>query len=123
MKIGLTALTLRAACVLGVFFVKKKESRLRLIVDCRKAKLCSLLRHLLNCCLEMYPRVLKSMPLVLSTRSLLACITGVPMLSTAFTGCVSLEKFAMFSGGERVSNKYLKMTEIEEMKISPHQTL
>ena len=35
MKIGLTALTLRPACVLGVFFVKKKENRLRLIVDCR----------------------------------------------------------------------------------------
>ena len=34
MKIGLTALTLRPACVLGVFFVK---NRLRLIVDCRKA--------------------------------------------------------------------------------------
>ena len=37
MKIGLTALTLRPACVLGVFFVKKKENRLWLIVDCRKA--------------------------------------------------------------------------------------
>ena len=36
MKIGLTALTLRPACVLGVFFVKK-ENRLWLIVDCRKA--------------------------------------------------------------------------------------
>ena len=37
MKIGLTALTLRPACVLGVLFVKKKENRFRLIVDCRKA--------------------------------------------------------------------------------------
>ena len=37
MKIGLTALTLRPACVLGVFFVKNKENRFRLIVDCRKA--------------------------------------------------------------------------------------
>ena len=37
MKIGLIALTLRPACMLGVFFVKKKEDRLRLIVDCRKA--------------------------------------------------------------------------------------
>ena len=36
MKIGLTALTLRPACVLGVYFVKKKENRLRCIVDCRK---------------------------------------------------------------------------------------
>ena len=33
MKIGLIA----PACVLGVFFVMKKENRLRLIVDCRKA--------------------------------------------------------------------------------------
>ena len=37
MKIGLTALTLRPACVLGVFFVKEKGDRLRLIADCRKA--------------------------------------------------------------------------------------
>ena len=37
MKIGLTALTLRPACVLDGFFVKKKENRLRLIVDCRTA--------------------------------------------------------------------------------------
>ena len=37
MKTGLTALTLRPACVLGVFFVKKKGDRLLLIVDCRKA--------------------------------------------------------------------------------------
>ena len=37
MNIGLTALTLRPSCVLGVFFVKKKENRLRLFVDCRKA--------------------------------------------------------------------------------------
>ena len=37
MKIGLTALTLRPACLIGVLFVKKKENRLRLIVDCREA--------------------------------------------------------------------------------------
>ena len=36
MKIGLTALTLRPACVLGVSVVRK-ENRLRLIVDRRKA--------------------------------------------------------------------------------------
>ena len=37
MSIGLTALTLRPAFVLGVFFVKKNGDRFRLIVDCWKA--------------------------------------------------------------------------------------
>ena len=37
MKIGLTALTLRPACVLGVFHVKETENRLSLTVDCHKA--------------------------------------------------------------------------------------
>ena len=37
MKIGLTALTLQPACVVGVLFVKKKGNRLRLVIDCRQA--------------------------------------------------------------------------------------
>ena len=43
MEILLTALTLRPACVLGVFYVTEKENRLRLTVDCRRANaLCAL---------------------------------------------------------------------------------
>ena len=37
MKIGLTAVTCRPACVPSVFTAKKKENRFRLIVDCRTA--------------------------------------------------------------------------------------
>ena len=51
---------LRPACVLGFFFVKKKENRFRLDVDCRKALACSLLRRLWSCCLETDCRVLMS---------------------------------------------------------------
>ena len=47
MKIGLTALTLGPACVLGVFFVKK-ENRFRVIVDCRKANALVVLPPLLE---------------------------------------------------------------------------
>ena len=49
MKIGLTTVTLRPACVLGVFFVKKKGDRLRLTVDCREA---NALFARPPCCLE-----------------------------------------------------------------------
>ena len=70
--------------------MKKKENRLQFIVDCPKRTLCLLLRH----------RVLKLIPLALSMGSPLACITGGLMLPTASTGCVSLERFAIFSVGQ-----------------------
>ena len=92
MKIGNTALTLRPACVIGVFFMKKKENRLRGIVDCRKAN--ALFAPPPS--VELLCGVSKSTPLVLSTENLLHHTTGVVMLQTVFTGCVSLARFAIF---------------------------
>ena len=83
----------RPACVLGVFFVKK-ENRLRLIVDCLFPP------PSVSCYLETGCRVSKSTLLVLPTESLLDCTSGALTLSTAFTGCVSLERFAIFSVAE-----------------------
>ena len=122
MKIGLTALTLRPACVLGIFFVKKKENRLRLIVDCRKANALFGPPPSVELLSGDGCRVSKSTLLVLPTESLLACTAGALTLLTVSTGCVSLERFAIFCW-PGVSNKYLKMTEIEGIKIEPHQTL
>ena len=62
-------------------------------------------------------RVLKSMPLALSTESPLACISNVPMLPTAFTRDSS---FFCWPG---VSNKCLMLTEVEVAKVSSNQTL
>ena len=78
---------------------KRKTASGSLLIAAKRTR-CSLLQ---SCCLEMDFRVLKSMPLALSTESPLACITGVPMLPTAFTGCVSLGRFVIF-----LSNKYFK---------------
>ena len=102
MNIGLAALTLRPACVLGFFFVRREENRFRLIVD--------------------YCHALKSIPLTSLAMSLLACTTGVVTLQTLFTGCASLGRFVIFSAA-RGSNKDLKVTEIDGTTVSPSQTL
>ena len=122
METGLTALTLRPACVLGVFFVKKKENRLRLIVDSHIESAMFAPCRLWSCCLQTDCRVLKSIPLVFPTENLLTKTTGVLMLPPVFTGCASLARFANLLLA-RVSNTYLKMTEIEGLKVSPNQTL
>ena len=101
MKIWLIAFTRRPACVLDVFFVKKKETGSGSLLIATKRTLCSLLRHLWNCCLEMDSRVLMSMHLALSTESPLACISGVPMLPTAFTRDSSF--FLLARGVEQLS--------------------
>ena len=105
MKIGLTALTLPPACVLGVFFVK---NRLRLIVDCRKAN--ALFAppppvELLSG--DGFSRIEADTSGLVHGESP-GCVKGVPMLLTASTGCVSLERFAIFllaRGVEQVSQE------------------
>ena len=74
-----------------------------LIVDFRKANA----RHLWSFCLEMDFGVHGP-----------GLHTGVPMLPTAFTGCVSLERFVIFLLARGVEQN-LKMTEIEGPKFRP----
>ena len=123
MMIGLIVLTLRPACVLGVFFVKEKENRLRLIVDCRKAN------------------ALFAPPLsveLLSGDGLWRIEVDSSGLAHGeppgpHYGCADVAgcfQRMHLSGESRqsfcwpgVSNKFLKMTEIEGTKVSPNQTL
>ena len=125
MKIGLTALTLGPACVLGVFFVKKKKNRLRLIVDCRKSE--RSVRSSATCGAVVWRRTValsKSTPLVLPTERVLPCTTGALMLPTVSTGCVlSGRDFGFFSVCQGVRTSTYEVTEIEGVKVSPHQTL
>ena len=60
MKIGLTALTQRPACVHGVFFVKGKKIAFGTLLIAARRMPCSPLRRLWSCCLETDCRSLKS---------------------------------------------------------------
>ena len=60
MKIGLTALTFRPACVHGVFFVKGKKIAFGTLLIAARRMPCSPLRRLWSCCLETDCRSLKS---------------------------------------------------------------
>ena len=123
MKIGLTALTLRPACVLGVFFVKKRENRPRLIVDCRKAN------------------ALFAPPLpveLLSGDGLSRIEVDISVFARGehpgvHYGCADVADCfhrTRLSGDIRhffwwpgMSNRYLKLTEVEGRKVSRDQTL
>ena len=107
MKIGLSALILRPACVLGVFFVKKRGDRPRLIVDCRKT----------NTLFATPPPVQLLSGDGLSRIEVGASglvhgespgTVGVPMLPTVSTACVSgdIHHFSVGRGVERVSQDH-----------------
>ena len=111
MKIGLTALTLRPACVLGVFHVKEKENRLRVIVD----------RHKASALFAPPPSLELLSGDGLSRIDVDSCSLahGVSPglhhwcadVADCFSQDATLWKFATYSGEPGVSNKYLEMTE------------
>ena len=107
-KIGLTAFTLRPACVLGVFFVKMKENR-------RKANVLFALHCLWSCCPETGCRVSKSTPLVLSTESLLGCTTGALTLLPWDPSSWRDSPLVLAIGVD----KYLKMTAADGFFLEP----
>ena len=110
--------TLRPACVLGVFFVKK-ENRLRLIVDCRKAS--ALLAPPPS--VDLLSRDGLSRIEVDSTGLAHGESPGLHYGCADVADCFHRMRLSTFSAGQGVSNKCLKMTEIEGMEVSPNQSL
>ena len=120
MKIGLTALTLRPACVLGVFFVKKKENRYRLIDNCRKE----------NALFAPPPFVellsgdglsrIEFDSSSFATERLLACSTGCSDVADCFHRMRVSGEIRYVFCWPGVWNKHLKMAEIGGIKLSPN---
>ena len=76
MKIGLTALTLRPACVVGVFLVRRRKFAV--------GAMSIAVHRPWRCCPEMECLALKSIPMAWPVENLLEYTTGVLTLQTCF---------------------------------------